>query len=84
MDTGFRGFTRRSERRCRQAGTLQHSARAADETVLLHHPVLLEPTEVIDQVAFGEQQTDTATARIPDGTGDWSEGLTPTPGAAND
>jgi len=48
LGTGFRGFTRRSERRCRQAGTLQHSARAADETVILHHPVLLESTAVID------------------------------------
>ena len=43
-----------------------------------------EGYEVIDQVAFGEQQTDVAAARIPDGTGDWSEGVTPTPGAAND
>ena len=51
MDTGFLGFTRRSERRCRKLGTLEHSVRAADQTVLLHHPVLLEEDEVIDQVA---------------------------------
>ena len=51
IDEGFRGFTRRSERRCRRVGALEHSDRAAQQTVLLHHPVLLEPTHVIDQVA---------------------------------
>jgi hypothetical protein len=43
-----------------------------------------EGYEVIDQIAFGEQETDVATGRVPDGTGEWSGGLTPTPGAAND
>lgn len=56
---------------------------ASGEEVVLSHD-MGEGYEVIDQVAYGEQATDTATARIPDGTGDWSEGITPTPGAAND
>jgi len=51
IDEGFRGFTRRSAGRCRRVGSLEHSDRAAQQTVLLHHPVLLEPTHVIDQVA---------------------------------
>ena len=51
LDAGFRGFTRRSERRCRKIGQLEHSRRAAESTVLLHHPVLLEGPEVIDRVA---------------------------------
>jgi len=51
MDEGFRGFVRRGNRRCRQSGSLEHSRRAADNTVLLHHPVLLEPRETIDMVA---------------------------------
>lgn len=56
---------------------------ASGEEVVLSHDTG-EGYEVIDQVAYGEQQTDTAVARVPDGTGDWTEGVTPTPGAAND
>lgn len=48
---GFRGFARRSNRRCRRAGSLDHSRRAAEQTILLHHPVLLEPPGTMDQVA---------------------------------
>lgn len=51
VDAGFRGFVRRSSRRSRIVGGLSHSARAANDTVLLHHPVLLEPQETIDRVA---------------------------------
>jgi perosamine synthetase len=51
LDEGFRGFTRRSSRRCRRVGNLEYSERAAAQTVLLHHPVLLEPIETIDRVA---------------------------------
>ena len=51
MDAGFRGFVRRSERRCGRVGDLKHSRQAAGATVLLHHPVLLEPSEVMDRVA---------------------------------
>jgi dTDP-4-amino-4,6-dideoxygalactose transaminase len=50
IDEGFRGFLRRGSR-SRRHGSLEHSAAAAERTVLLHHPVLLEPIEAIDQVA---------------------------------
>ncbi len=49
LDTGFRGFARRAERRCRKIGPLPHSQRAAETTLLLHHPILLEnPTRMDD------------------------------------
>jgi dTDP-4-amino-4,6-dideoxygalactose transaminase len=47
VGAGFRGFVRRSLRRCRRAGTLENSTRAAAQTVLLHHPVLLAPPEAV-------------------------------------
>lgn len=48
---GFRGFGRRSSARCRTIGQLPQAARASAGTLLLHHPVLLEPAEVIARVA---------------------------------
>lgn len=48
---GFRGFTRRSAKRCRKIGDLRHSQRASEATVLLHHPVLLESSGTIDRLA---------------------------------
>jgi len=51
LNEGFRGFTRRSSRRCRRMGELPYSTRAAEGTVLLHHPVLLEQPHVVRQVA---------------------------------
>ncbi len=51
IDTGFRGFARRSQRRCRKIGPLAESQRAAETTLLLHHPILLEPPERIDALA---------------------------------
>jgi dTDP-4-amino-4,6-dideoxygalactose transaminase len=53
VDGGFRGFSGRSERRCRKAGTLEHSRRAAESTILLHHPLLLAEPEQIDALAHG-------------------------------
>jgi len=47
---GFRGFLRRSPRRCRKIGTLVNSQIAAQQTVLLHHPVLLQPDSTIKLV----------------------------------
>ena len=38
---GFRGFAKRSARRCRSVGDLKHSRSAAAQTMLLHHPILL-------------------------------------------
>lgn len=51
MDAGFRGFARRTARRCRKVGSLEHAARAAERTLLLHHPVLLADPSRIDAVA---------------------------------
>ncbi|MGH7137143.1 MAG: DegT/DnrJ/EryC1/StrS family aminotransferase, partial [Pirellulales bacterium] len=48
---GFRGFTLRGEKRCRIVGDLAECRRAAASALVLHHPVLLEPTETIDRVA---------------------------------
>lgn len=48
---GFRGFLRRSPRRCRKVGTLVHSQVAAQQTVLLSHPPLLEPSTTIELLA---------------------------------
>ncbi len=60
VDRGFRGFAGRGERRCRRVGPLYHSRCAADSTLLLHHPILLEDiaridalAEAIDKVARG-------------------------------
>ncbi len=50
LDAGFRGFVRRGNR-CRRAGSLEHSTAAAENTVLLHHPVLLESDERVNLVA---------------------------------
>lgn len=51
IDVGFRGLARRSARRCRHVGELAASRAAAERMLVLHHPVLLEPPAVIDQVA---------------------------------
>ncbi len=51
LDRGFRGFVKRSARRCRKPVPLERSRAAADQTVLLHHPVLLQPRPILEQVA---------------------------------
>ena len=56
---------------------------ASGEELLLSHDAG-DGYEVIDQLSYGEQTTDTATARVPDGTGEWTSGVTPTPGESND
>ena len=56
IDVGFRGFTRRSSRRSRRVGDLQHSDAAARNTLVLHHPVLLESLDTIDRVVTGIQK----------------------------
>ncbi|MFK7767019.1 MAG: DegT/DnrJ/EryC1/StrS family aminotransferase [Mariniblastus sp.] len=48
---GFRGFLRRSPRRCRKIGTLVNCQIAAQQTVVLHHPILLQPQATIVKVA---------------------------------
>ena len=52
IDVGFRGFTRRSVKRCRHVGALINSRIAAQQTIILHHPVLLESENVIELVAL--------------------------------
>lgn len=51
LDAGFRGFTHRTGRRCRAVGDLVYSRHAAEATVLLHHPVLLQSPSTLAQVA---------------------------------
>jgi len=51
MDEGFRGFTRRTSQRCRVVGDLRQARHIAAGTVVLHHPVLLEPPGVVERVA---------------------------------
>jgi dTDP-4-amino-4,6-dideoxygalactose transaminase len=50
IDEGFRGFAGRSTGRCRSVGSLARAREAAQATLLLHHPVLLEPPETIDRL----------------------------------
>ena len=56
LDAGFRGFTKRSERRCRRVGDLGLAQHAAETTLLLHHPVLLQSADTIDRVAAAMQK----------------------------
>lgn len=56
IDTGFRGFVRRSGKRCRQSGSLKHASQAAEQTLILHHPVLLESPAVIGRLANALQR----------------------------
>jgi dTDP-4-amino-4,6-dideoxygalactose transaminase len=51
IDEGFRGFTRRTGNRCRVVGDLPNARLAAAGTLLLHHPVLLEPPETVARVS---------------------------------
>lgn len=50
IDIGFRGFVRRSQRRCEQIGSLENSRRLSQSTLLLHHPVLLAHEEAARQI----------------------------------
>ena len=53
MDVGFRGFAKRTARRCRKSGDLANAIRAASSTMLLHHPALLESSETRSQLVAG-------------------------------
>lgn len=52
IGTGFRGFVQRGASRCRKVGELTHSRAAAEQIVLLHHPVLLADEATLDRVAL--------------------------------
>ena len=43
---GFRGFHKRSANRCRVAGELVNAQSAAETTLLLNHPILLQPDAI--------------------------------------
>lgn len=51
IDAGFRGFVLRGGRRCRRVGGLPVAQRASEDTLVLHHPILLEPHTAIDRLA---------------------------------
>jgi perosamine synthetase len=51
IDAGFRGFAGRGEGRCRSQGDLALSQRAANQMMVLHHPVLLQQPDAVDAVA---------------------------------
>lgn len=48
---GFRGFTNRTERRCRKPMELTHSRIAAEQSVLIHHPVFLESEDYLTKLS---------------------------------
>ncbi len=51
IDAGFRGFTRRSQRRCEQVGAIEGSKKLSQSTLLLHHPVLLANKRAAQQIS---------------------------------
>lgn len=55
---GFRGFTKRSSRRCDKHGELRNSERAAAQTILLHHPCLLGSDQLLDQIVAAIKKAD--------------------------
>ncbi len=50
VDTGFRGFAKRSRNRCRKVGDLLISQRFAEQGVVLHHPILLDDSATIGKL----------------------------------
>ena len=48
LGEAFRGFAKRSVRRCRRVGDLPHARIAAQQTMLLHHSVLMTEDEMIE------------------------------------
>jgi dTDP-4-amino-4,6-dideoxygalactose transaminase len=69
MDEGFRGFARRTSQRCRVVGDLINARRAAAGTVILHHPVLLEPRDRIVRVAAAIRKVAQALLTTKNGAG---------------
>jgi len=51
LDAGFRGFARRPASRCGKPFPLPQAERAAQSTLVLHHPVLLETPQTVTRVA---------------------------------
>ena len=63
IDRGFRGFVSRSRRRCQRLGPLEESTRCAEQTAVLHHPVLMANDETLKQVSIAIAKV--ATALLP-------------------
>ncbi len=51
LDAGFRGFVGRGRSRCRKVGRLARAVRAAEATVVLHHPILAADDTLLDRAA---------------------------------
>ncbi|WP_425618335.1 DegT/DnrJ/EryC1/StrS family aminotransferase [Anatilimnocola sp. NA78] len=51
IDAGFRGFNKRSAKRCRVFGELSQAQAAAEATLVLHHPSLLLQGSQLDLLA---------------------------------
>jgi len=60
VGSGFRGFLNRSARRCRKAGSLENCKNAIEQTVLLHHPILLSDDAALDQIELTFRKLDSA------------------------
>lgn len=50
IDDAFRSFVNRSARRCRRIGMLPHSKQAGENTLVLHHPILLAGDDVFQRL----------------------------------
>jgi len=55
FDVGFRGFAARSTRRCRKPTDLSYCERAAAETIVMHHPILVQSDQIVESM-IGELQ----------------------------
>ena len=58
IDIGFRGFLKRPPRRCRRVGDLPNCQRAAEQTMLLHHPVLLGDLPLLNDLVHGFEKVE--------------------------
>jgi dTDP-4-amino-4,6-dideoxygalactose transaminase len=67
IGAGFRGFVKRSSRRCRPIGALACSSMAAAETMVLHHPILLSSPGVMEELAFAFLKVQQGLAEIASG-----------------
>lgn len=65
IGTGFRGFSRRSETRCRKVGDLPHSRAAGKGFVVLHHPIFLQEASMVDQLVTALEKVTSALAGEP-------------------
>jgi dTDP-4-amino-4,6-dideoxygalactose transaminase len=65
MDEGFHSLhVGRSPKRFRQVGELPEATRAHEGTIILHHPVLLEETSRLDEVATAIRKVHAHAARL--------------------